>query len=203
MRYVLRPMEPGDVPVVAAIDRLSFPTPWPASAFHHELKRERATYTVLLRPEGDEPTDSGRGWGRRLYELINPVRESRIVGYVGFRLQDGGGHITTIAVHPEFRRRGFGDLLLQVALSKMVALGVGLVTLEMRPSNGVAYKLYRKYGFEVERRQPRYYRDGEDAWVMVAEVDGEDYRGRLEEQRAALRGRFRQSRVEVGEIGDD
>jgi ribosomal-protein-alanine N-acetyltransferase len=203
MRYVLRPMEPGDVPAVAAIERLSFPTPWPSSAFQHELKRKRAYYYVLSERAEDEQSDSERGWGRWLRELFDPVTGSRVVGYVGFRLQGGGGHITTIAVHPDCRRRGFGDLLLLVALDRMLALGVDLVTLEMRPSNEIAYRLYRNYGFEVQRQAPGYYRDGEDAWVMAADAKGEAHRRRLAERRRALNRRLRLAQVEVGQEGID
>jgi ribosomal-protein-alanine N-acetyltransferase len=190
-------MEPGDVPVVAAIDRLSFPTPWPPSAFQHELRRERAYYYVLLRPQSGESPSSDQGWGRWLRDLFAPARGSRIVGYTGFRLQGSEGHITTIAVHPDCRRRGFGDLLLLTALSKMVSRGVDVVTLEMRPSNDVAYHLYGKYGFEVRRSAPGYYRDGEDAWVMVAEVGSEAYGRRLAEHWRALNERLRRAQVEV------
>jgi ribosomal-protein-alanine N-acetyltransferase len=199
MRYVLRPMGPGDVPVVAAIERLSFPTPWPSSAFQHELKRERSHYFVLLRGADDGPPGAERGWGRWLRELFDPAKGSRVVGYVGFRLQGREGHITTIAVHPDCRRRGFGDLLLLVALDKMLKVGVDVATLEMRPSNDVAYRLYRKYGFEVQRQAPGYYRDGEDAWVMAADVKGEAYRRRLAERWRALNRRLRLAQVEVGQ----
>jgi ribosomal protein S18 acetylase RimI-like enzyme len=94
-------------------------------------------------------------------------------------------------------------LLLLVALDKMLALGVGVVTLEMRPSNDVAYRLYRKYGFEVQRRAPGYYRDGEDAWVMAADAKGEAHRRRLAERRRALNRRLRLAQVEVGQEGID
>jgi ribosomal-protein-alanine N-acetyltransferase len=203
MRYVLRAMEPGDVPVVAAIDKVSFPTPWPASAFRHELRRERAYYYVLLRLEHDEPLNSGRGWGRWLRQLFDSGDGSRIAGYMGFRLQGSEGHITTIAVHPEFRRTGLGDLLLLVALDKMLALGIDVVTLEMRPSNGVAYQLYRKHGFKVKHRQPGYYQDGEDAWVMAAEVGSESYRRGLAERWRALEERLHRAQVEVGRKDSD
>jgi ribosomal-protein-alanine N-acetyltransferase len=196
-------MEPDDVPVVAAIDRLSFPTPWPASAFRHELQRKRAYYYVLLRSEDGEPVGDDGGWARWVRRLFDPERESRIFGYVGFRLQASEGHITTIAVHPEFRRRGFGDLLLLVALDKMLARGVDLVTLEMRPSNGVAYQLYRKYGFEVNHRESRYYRDGEDAWVMQVEVGSRSYRQRLSERWKTLERRLRGSEVGIGRKNGD
>jgi ribosomal-protein-alanine N-acetyltransferase len=196
-------MEPGDVPAVAAIDRLSFPTPWPSSAFQHELKRERAYYYVLLGPEEDELVSSDRGWGRWLRHLFDPVKGSRIVGYVGFRLEGSEGHITTLAVHPEHRRRGFGNLLLLVALDKMLTLGVDAATLEMRPSNDVAYRLYRKYGFDVKHREPGYYGDGEDAWVMVAEVAGETYRRRLTELERALDERLHRAQIGVGQRDEE
>jgi hypothetical protein len=73
----------------------------------------------------------------------------------------------------------------------------------MRPSNDVAYRLYRKHGFEVRRREPRYYRDGEDAWVMAAEVGGETYRRRLAERWRALNERLRRAHVEVGQKAID
>jgi ribosomal-protein-alanine N-acetyltransferase len=192
-------MEPGDVPAVAAIERLCFPTPWPTSAFHHELRRKRARYYVLLKSEDDEPLSSDRRWGCWLRQLFDRPKGTRIVGYVGFRLQGREGHITTLAVHPEFRRRGFGDLLLLTALDRMLTLGVDVATLEMRPSNNVAYQLYRKYGFKVTRRQPSYYRDGEDAWVMAAEVESEPYRRRLTERWRTVKERLRRAEVEIGQ----
>jgi ribosomal-protein-alanine N-acetyltransferase len=136
-----------------------------------------------------------------LRQLFSLARRTRIVGYVGFRLQGDEGHITTIAVHPDWRGRGFGDLLLVVALEKMLDRGMDFVTLEMRPSNDVAYQLYKKYGFEVERKRRRYYQDGEDAWVMAADLDNERYRQRLARRREELKQRFRREQVEVGQNG--
>lgn len=199
MPYILRPMEPSDVPVVAAIDRLSFPTPWPPAAFQRELKRKRAHYYVLLRPKGEGSPVPDRGWVDRFRQLVSPARRTRIIGYVGFRVQGDEGHITTIAVHPDWRGKGFGDLLLVVALDEMLDRGMDAVTLEMRPSNEVAYQLYRKYGFEVERRRRRYYQDGEDAWVMAADVSNEGYRQQLAQRRQELTQRLRGERIKVGQ----
>ena len=48
--------------------------------------------------------------------------------------------------------------------------GCTRMLLEVRVSNAPAQNLYRKYGFEVIGRRPRYYTDNhEDALVMVAE----------------------------------
>ncbi len=202
MPYTLRPMEPADIPVVAAIDRLSFPTPWPAAAFARELKRERAWYTVLLRPRSDERAPSHRRWGDRLRDFLGLGEYSRIVGYVGFRREGDEGHITTIAVHPDWRGKGLGELLVWVALDRMVSSGVNAATLEMRPSNEVAHQLYRKYGFDVEARRYRYYQDGDDAWVMAVQLDGEDYRQLLARRREALKERFRREGIEFGQNDD-
>jgi ribosomal-protein-alanine N-acetyltransferase len=196
-------MEPRDVPVVAAIDRLSFPTPWPAAAFRRELERERATYSVLLRPEESIFHTSVHQKGGWLRQLFNPAESSRVIGYVGFRLQDSGGHITTIALHPDWRGRGFGDLLLSVALERMVERGVDAVTLEMRPSNDVAYQLYQKYGFQVVQTRRDYYRDGEDAWLMMVNVSDPAYRQRLAVLRGALEERFHRQDIDVGQIIGD
>ncbi len=180
MKFYLRPMEPGDVPRVAAIDRVSFPTPWSPSAFQSELKRASATYLVLLRGDEGEPTRDDKlssPWLRRFFGLS---LDSRIVGYVGFRVQSDHGHITTIALDPDWRGHGLGTYLLVVALSRMASSGVQRVTLEMRPSNDVAYQLYRRFGFEVVEYQRGYYRDGEDAWVMAVDMGEAAYQRQLD-----------------------
>lgn len=215
-------MEPRDVPAVAAIDKLSFPTPWPESAFYRELKRERATYLVLLHFSADGPDEPGhgepghgepghgkpgqqasgqqkQGWLQRLF---GSVEDSRVIGYVGFRLEGGAGHITTIALRPEWRGRGLGELLLLTALERIVQRGVDAATLEMRPSNDVAHQLYRKYGFEIVKSRWQYYRDGEDAWVMAADVSEEEYGQRLSRLRQSLEDRLDQQAIDVGQIID-
>lgn len=200
MGYALRPMKPDDVPVVAAIDRLSFPTPWPSAAFRRELNRGNARYFVLLRPEDAERGDRDVRWTDRLRDLFSAARRSRIIGYVGFRLEGDAGHITTIAVQPDWRGQGLGELLLWVAVDRILHDGLDRVTLEMRPANQVALQLYRKYGFDVKRRRPAYYNDGDDAWVMEVSVDQPGYRHFLNRRREALRKRLRRHQIEFGEI---
>jgi ribosomal-protein-alanine N-acetyltransferase len=195
-------MESGDVPVVASIDRVAFPTPWPAAAFRRELRRPHAYYYVLLKPKGEGAPNADHGWTDRLWDLFDVTRKSRIIGYVGFRLEGDEGHITTIAVRPAWQGHGLGNLLLVVALEKMLARGAEVATLEMRPSNGVAYSLYKKHGFEVERRRQRYYQDGEDAWVMAADIDNEAYQQKLARQHEVLKERLRREEIDVRQNGD-
>lgn len=138
-----------DLPDVLAIDRLSFPIPWPERSYRYELTENRAS-TLLV---ADQVGESG---GRR------PV------GYLGYWLIADEAHISTLAVHPDFRGLGIGRQLLQSGLQHARAAGARLATLEVRPSNAVAIGLYRRFGFELVGRRSGYYRDnGEDALLMT------------------------------------
>jgi ribosomal-protein-alanine N-acetyltransferase len=202
--YIIRPMEPADVSAVVAIERVSFPTPWLATSFLYELKHNaRSSYHVLLRPAEGDPPPSKRGLRRWLRGVTKLTDESRVIGYVGFRFQPAEAHISTIAVHPDWRGRGLGELLLLTAMEQSLNLGVGVVTLEVRPSNQVAQGLYRKYGLRFTSVRKRYYRDGEDAWLMEVEVNRGDYRARLADLGQALETRLRYLQMGVGQNGGD
>jgi ribosomal-protein-alanine N-acetyltransferase len=197
-------MEPGDVPAVAAIERLAFPTPWPASSFLYELKHgRRSSYHVLLRPGTGGAVPRERGWRRWLRRVADRPEKGRVIGYVGFRLRSTEAHISTIAVHPDWRGRGLGELLLLTALEKALELGGSVVSLEVRASNRVAQNLYRKYGFRFTSVRRGYYRDGEDAWLMEAEVGRGAYRARLVRLRQMLEARFRREQAGVGQNDAD
>ncbi len=80
----------------------------------------------------------------------------------------GEAHISTLAVHPEHRRRGLGELMLLHILDQASELGSEFVTLEVRMSNRAAQELYDKYGFRGVGRRRRYYTDNaEDALLMT------------------------------------
>jgi ribosomal-protein-alanine N-acetyltransferase len=85
-------------------------------------------------------------------------------------------HIATIAVHPDFRGHGIGSLMLRTILEEAARKGAGEAMLEVRANNGIAQAMYRRFGFEVVFRRPRYYRDNnEDALLMSLD----DLPGRL------------------------
>jgi ribosomal-protein-alanine N-acetyltransferase len=191
--YVIRPMKPGDIPTVVAIDRLSFPTPWSASSYAYELQHRNVSfYYVLLNPNSEDDTSPPRGWRRWLHSVTGGGgQKGRVIGYVGFRLRNAGVHISTIAIHPDWRGNGLGELLLLTAIEQSSKLGFGTMTLEVRPSNQVAQHLYHKYGFRFTGTHERYYQDGEDAWLMTAEIGQDTYRAQLVELRRALEQRLK------------
>ena len=128
------------------VERSSFPVPWPANAFRHELTQNRNARYVVAR-SGQE-----------------------IAGYAGLWLMVDEAHITTFAVHPDHRRRRIGERLLQRLFEIAVVMNAEWLTLEVRASNLAAQKLYEKYGFRRAGVRRRYYSDNnEDALIMWTE----------------------------------
>jgi ribosomal-protein-alanine N-acetyltransferase len=167
--YVIEPMQLRDVAKVMEIERLSFPTPWSARAYHYELQENNLSHYLIARPRRPLARKESGFWDglRRAIGVAAPL-EVNILGYGGFWLMAGEAHISTIAVRPEWRRRGIGELLLVVMLERAVELGGNLATLEVRASNIAAQSLYQKYGFAKVGLRPRYYSDrGEDALIMT------------------------------------
>ena len=91
----------------------------------------------------------------------------QVVGYIIGVIKWGVlGHILSIAVHPNFRRRGIGSTLLREEEYIMKCRGVKVIRLEVRVSNKPAIAMYRKFGYTIAFIKPHYYEDGEDAYVM-------------------------------------
>jgi ribosomal-protein-alanine N-acetyltransferase len=144
---VIEDMTTLDIDAVQVVERASFPVPWPANAFRHELTQNKNAHYIVAK-EGD-----------------------RIVGYAGLWLSLDEAHITTFAVHPRWRRRGVGQRLLLRLLELANDRRAREATLEVRLSNMPARRLYEKYGFRPVGIRPRYYSDnGEDALIMTTDA---------------------------------
>ncbi|HDI31833.1 MAG TPA: ribosomal-protein-alanine N-acetyltransferase [Thermofilum sp.] len=103
--------------------------------------------------------------------LVAEVK-GKIVGFIiGLREGWGWGHIISIAVHPEFRGKGIGKRLMEECIARLRNKGVKKIRLEVRVSNERAIGLYKKLGFRVENLLPNYYRDKEDAFLMVLNLE--------------------------------
>jgi ribosomal-protein-alanine N-acetyltransferase len=140
---VIEDMTLDDVDGVQEVERASFPVPWPANAFKHELTQNKNARYVVAR------------------------ERDRIVGYAGLWLMVDEAHITTFAVLPEHRRQRIGERMLQRLFDIADEMGAEWLTLEVRVSNLGAQRLYEKYGFRRAGVRRRYYSDnGEDALIM-------------------------------------
>ncbi|MEM3577991.1 MAG: ribosomal protein S18-alanine N-acetyltransferase [Candidatus Bathyarchaeia archaeon] len=119
---------------------------------------------------------------RRFPETFIVAEENgEIVGYIMCRIEFGlsdfgfsglikKGHIVSVAVMPQHRRKGIGQALITKALNGMRSYGAKQCFLEVRITNDPAISLYKKLGFKVARTIHGYYADGEDAYVMSREI---------------------------------
>jgi ribosomal-protein-alanine N-acetyltransferase len=197
--YIVDSMRLEDIPEVLEIERFSFPTPWPARAYRYEVGQNRLAHYFVARrrfpAEREEQVQEKDAYFlNRIQSWTQTTRAGvlSVVGYCGFWMAADEAHISTIAVEHKYRRQGIGQLLLITAIERAVKLGANLLSLEVRVSNLAAQNLYRKYGFKVVGRRPRYYSDNrEDALIMTVEhVNSAPYQRLLHRRREELHQRL-------------
>lgn len=134
------------MPEVIRIERESFSSPWSIQAFTYEILYNELSHYIVALLNGD------------------------VVGYGGMWVIMDEAHITNIAVDPNFRGQKIGYQLMKQLINKAIELGAVKMTLEVRPSNIPARKLYHKLGFEERGIRKNYYSDiNEDAIIMWKE----------------------------------
>ena len=144
MNAIIRKMTADDVPVVAQLDHISFSLSWPEYAFYYEVKDNSAARCFVAEME-----------------------DRKVIGMIVSWIILDELHIATIAVHPDYRRQGIGELILTKALQDGREAGTRHALLEVRAGNEAAQNLYRKFGFKPVGKRPKYYKDnGEDAVLM-------------------------------------
>ena len=132
-----------DIDRLLEIEEACFETPWTWDSFNHELNENPYAIYYVLELDGV------------------------IIGYCGLWLVIDEAHITNIAVLPELRGNKYGELLFSHAIEKAKEAGAIQLSLEVRVSNLVAQKMYRKYGLIPGGIRKNYYTDNlEDALVM-------------------------------------
>lgn len=160
----LTPMRRRHIRSVMRIENLVYPRPWSAALFLQEMAR-RADRVYLVARAGLE-----------------------VVGYGGLMISGAEGHITTIAVDPQYHRRHIGSKIMFALMDAAIGRAASAVSLEVRKSNLGAQKLYELFGFQpVGIRKGYYIETGEDAVVMWAgDVNTAGYLRRLNRLRQTL-----------------
>lgn len=140
---IVRAAVPKDAEEIAEIEELCFASPWSLDTIVHEIVENELALYVVGEVDG------------------------KVVGYVGIWLIVDEGHITNVAVHPDWRRKHIGEAIIKTLIDVTEKNGVMAHTLEVRASNIPAQELYRKFGFKAAGLRPGYYEDnGEDAIIM-------------------------------------
>lgn len=147
--YEIESIGPEDLDEIVAIENVSYPSPWPKQIFEREIEAQNS-YKRIIRFSGS------------------------VVAYIVTWTVHDEVHILNIAVHPDFRKIGLGEMLLRDCLGFSFDRELKLAVLEVRTSNNSAIKLYEKIGFKTLRVRKKYYSDtGEDAYVMLYELESE------------------------------
>ena len=113
--------------------------------------------------------------------FIVAEQEGEVVGYIMCRVEVGlsnlglgglirKGHVVSIAVIPQSRRKGVAQALINAAIDGMRYYKARQCYLEVRVTNEAGIRLYKKLGFEISRTINGYYSDGEDAYVMTKKL---------------------------------
>ena len=148
---VIRKAEAKDVETIEKLEQCCFSQPWSYESIYQDIVgNDRAVYIVA-------------------------ETEGQVIGYAGLWIIVDEGHITNVAVSPDYRRNSVGNTIITALLQVTEDMGVKRHTLEVRKSNQAAINLYEKQGFTEAGERKGYYEDnGEDALIMWREAEDEE-----------------------------
>ena len=135
-------MNTDHVASVAQLEKLCFSDPWSEKSIASELTNKLALWLVA-------------------------EEDGKVAGYIGSQTVPDESDMMNVAVHPDCRRRGIAEALVNALCKALKERGSVSLTLEVRASNDPAKALYDKLGFEQAGRRPNYYRNPkEDALIL-------------------------------------
>ena len=138
-------MNESHVSQVAELEKICFSDPWSENSVASELNNKLAFWLVA-------------------------EEEGRVAGYIGSQTCGDETDMMNVAVHPDFRRRGIAEALVNGLVKELKAMESHCLTLEVRASNAPAIALYEKLGFTEIGRRKNYYRNPkEDALILRKE----------------------------------
>ena len=138
-------MSEEHVPQVAELEKICFSDPWSEKSVAYELTNPLSCWLVA-------------------------VEDGRVAGYIGSQTVMGESDMMNVAVHPDYRRRGIAERLVNDLVEALKAFESHCLTLEVRESNDSARALYAKLGFFQAGLRKNYYRNPkEDALILRKE----------------------------------
>lgn len=151
---VIRPLTIDDMDSVVALEQANQPAPWSEGVFRDELAAENRVYLA--------------------------ADEDGVVGFGGVMVVGDEAHVTNLLVAPDARRRGIGLGLMLALIDNAVAEGARHLTLEVRSKNVAARGLYARLGLAPVGIRTNYYGDDDALILWAHDIDGPEYRERLE-----------------------
>jgi ribosomal-protein-alanine N-acetyltransferase len=143
----IEPLRKTQLDQVKALDQLCFGGLWTKGAYEREIDSPNSLLLAIVQQ--------------------NATAEEYLMGIGCFWAIVEEAHITLLGIHPNYRRQGFGELLLCQLLLAAVHWPLERATLEVRVSNASAIALYQKLGFTIAGRRKDYYPiPPEDAFIL-------------------------------------
>lgn len=148
-KIVIRKATKNDLAAILDIEDFSFDwfDRFPASLFLYYMHKYNDGFFVVLGPSGS------------------------VVGYAIIVEARNHAYLFSIAVHPEKRNNGYGELLLKFLESNCSEKGFSKLRLDVRVDNKAAVELYKKLGYIEVKKKKNFYGDGIDAFLMEKTVD--------------------------------
>ncbi len=147
----MRPATDDDLRPIAEMEKHFQPSPWGVEQLAAEFEKPYSRVWVLT----DEETDS------------------QIAAFIVFWVMMDEVQIQTLGVDLPFRGLGFGKRILREAVKEGLRHNAKRVVLEVRKSNTSAQQLYQGLGFTILAVRKGFYSNGEDAYQMTLELEGE------------------------------
>lgn len=144
MEYTICDVAAAHIPQIEKLEQQCFSLPWTAQQLTSQLKDPLHEFIAAVAPDG------------------------KVLGYVGMMYVLDEGYISNVAVSPDHRRQGIGDVLIDRLCAICESHNLSFVSLEVRAGNAAAIALYEKHGFHrVGLRKNYYERPREDALIMT------------------------------------
>ncbi|WP_319423275.1 ribosomal protein S18-alanine N-acetyltransferase [Pleurocapsa sp. FMAR1] len=170
------------VPKIVNLDRLCLGGLWTAEAYLREIDSPNSDLIALHLAEDEAETT-----------------HSKIIGLACLWAIVEEAHITSLGVDPEYRRQGFGQLLLLTLLAKAISLKLERATLEVNVNNSQAINLYQKFGFQVAGKRKNYYqKTGDDALILWRnKIQSDNFQLSLSQWQQNLGDRLRHNQCQL------
>lgn len=140
--YRIESMNSSHVKGIFEVSKLSLAESWNIESIEKELSNKLAKYLVAL--DGN-----------------------KVIGFVGMWIVFDEGDITNIAVHPDYRKQGAGNLLMDSLIALCKESNITSLTLEVRESNLPAQNLYKKHKFTEEGVRKNFYDNPKENAIIM------------------------------------
>ncbi|MEG1004353.1 ribosomal protein S18-alanine N-acetyltransferase [Clostridium sp.] len=141
-KITLNVMNIMDVEGVHNVSNLSLKEGWSLLEISKEISNELAHYIVLK-------------------------DNDKVIAFAGAWIVADEGQITNVAVHPNYRGKGYGNKVMKALIDHLTSKECYDITLEVRESNKIAQNLYESLGFKNEGIRKNFYEDNKESAVIM------------------------------------